>query len=288
MTNDDLRALADALEPMAQAPRFEDFDVPAFCAYLRACADAKPVAHCAMLDSHRRVVERAIEDAARPSGMSTHDGKARIDASILRRMLAIIDSLPAAPQAEPSAALIRAYNSGYMQGHHDTVESCFTDIHQSDMDTFHADLVAELGLSAAPQAEPIADSDADYWLRNRQAILDAIERAGFMLMSNASGFWLHPRGTTDAQAEPKREPNPDEVICPACTHQFRAIPENVQAQLWAKREPLSDEQIEARDALLDFISENGTMSEGVQHYLDRYVRAALAAKETKEDNDAAR
>jgi hypothetical protein len=61
---------------------------------------------------------------------------------------------PAAPQAEPSAALIRAYNSGYMQGHHDTVESCFTDIHQSDMDTYHADVVAELGLTAAPQAEP--------------------------------------------------------------------------------------------------------------------------------------
>lgn len=40
-------------------------------------------------------------------------------------------------------------------------------------------------------------------------------------------------------------------------------------------------QIEARDALLDFISENGTASEGVQHYLDRYVRAALAAKEQK-------
>ena len=66
--------------------------------------------------------------------------------------------------------------------------------------------------AAAPQAEPIADSDADYWLRNRQAILDAIERAGFVLMSNASGFWLHPRGTTDAQAEPKREPLSDERI----------------------------------------------------------------------------
>lgn len=52
-----------------------------------------------------------------------------------------------------------------------------------------------------------------------------------------------------------------------------------------KREPLTDEQIEAqieaRDALLDFISENGTASEGVQHYLDRYVRAALAAKDEK-------
>lgn len=150
--------------------------------YLRAQADAKPVAHCAMLDSHRRVVERAIEDAARPSGMSTHDGKARIDASILRRMLAIIDSLPAAPQAEPSAALIRAYNSGYMQGHHDTVESCFTDIHQSDMDTFHADLVAELGLSAAPQAEPKREpsekqiADACYRYRHDFGLLDKYEQ----------------------------------------------------------------------------------------------------------------
>jgi hypothetical protein len=62
------------------------------------------------------------------------------------------------------------------------------------------------------QVEPIADSDADYWLRNRQAILDAIERAGFMLMSNASGFWLHPRGKIDAQAKPKREPLSDEQM----------------------------------------------------------------------------
>lgn len=46
----------------------------------------------------------------------------------------------------------------------------------------------------------------------------------------------------------------------------------------AASEP-TETEIEARDALLDFISENGTASEGVQHYLDRYVRAALAAKE---------
>lgn len=136
MTPDELRALADALEPMARAPRFEDFDVPGFCAWVRACADAEPVAwvdvtdsyegpyifhgkellpagrhdlythpapaapHYAMLDSHRRQVEQAIQSAEHPSGMSTHDGKARIDASILRRMLAIIDSLPAAPKEE--------------------------------------------------------------------------------------------------------------------------------------------------------------------------------------------
>ena len=144
MKPDELHALADALEPMAKAPRFEDFDVPAFCAWVRACADAEPVAriytdaemvhrderwgrvqwiepeselaegtllythpapaapHHAMLDSHRRLVEQAIQDTEHPSGMSTHDGKARIDASVLRRMLSIIDSrpAPAVPQAE--------------------------------------------------------------------------------------------------------------------------------------------------------------------------------------------
>lgn len=43
---------------------------------------------------------------------------------------------------------------------------------------------------AAQEREPLSDSDADYWLRNRQAILDAIRREGFVLMSNACGFWL--------------------------------------------------------------------------------------------------
>lgn len=45
MTPTELRALADALEPMARAPRFEDFDVPGFCEWVRACADAKPVGY---------------------------------------------------------------------------------------------------------------------------------------------------------------------------------------------------------------------------------------------------
>lgn len=44
LSDDELRALAEALEPMAKAPRFADFDVPGFCAWVRACADAKPVA----------------------------------------------------------------------------------------------------------------------------------------------------------------------------------------------------------------------------------------------------
>lgn len=56
-------------------------------------------------------------------------------------------------------------------------------------------------------------------------------------------LYTHPAPAAP-QAEQKREPNPDEVICPACTHQFRAIPVNVQAQL-AQREPLSEKQIDA-------------------------------------------
>lgn len=105
MAHDELRALADALEPMARAPRFEDFDVPAFCAWVRAQADAKPVAWVDVADSYE--------------GPYIFHGK---------------ELLPA--------------------GRHD---------------------LYTLPAPAAPQAGP------------------------------------------------KREPNPDEVICPACTHQFRAI-----------------------------------------------------------------
>ena len=36
----------------------------------------------------------------------------------------------------------------------------------------------------------IGGSNNDYWLRHRQAILDAIRREGFVLISNACGFWL--------------------------------------------------------------------------------------------------
>jgi hypothetical protein len=59
------------------------------------------------------------------------------------------DYKPAQPAHVPD--LIRAFNAGYMLGHHDTVEGVFTDIHPTDMGTYHADEVAELfGRSAAP------------------------------------------------------------------------------------------------------------------------------------------
>lgn len=75
--------------------------------------------------------------------------------------------------------------------------------------------------------------------------------------------------------------HPDDNPPAPCAQQY-ALNECRAAQ--PERQPVSEPpeaQVEARDALLDFISENGTASEGVQHYLDRYVRAALAAKESK-------
>ena len=39
--------------------------------------------------------------------------------------------------------IVRAYTHGYMRGHNDTVESCFTDIVHTDEDTYFAEEVAE-------------------------------------------------------------------------------------------------------------------------------------------------
>ena len=41
-------------------------------------------------------------------------------------------------------AAAHSYNSGYHAGHHYTVEGGYVDIHSSDMDTYHAEEVAEL------------------------------------------------------------------------------------------------------------------------------------------------
>jgi hypothetical protein len=45
MSPDELRALADALEPMAAAPRFDCLPVVEFCAWLRQCAEQRSVAY---------------------------------------------------------------------------------------------------------------------------------------------------------------------------------------------------------------------------------------------------
>lgn len=166
MTPDELRELADALEPMARAPRFEDFDVPGFCAWVRACADAKPVGY--------------------------------VTANGLRSL-----------RQDDATVLLYAH---------------------------------------------------DYLIRPDHVAL-----------------YTHP-APNEPQAEPKREPRPctchqDDNPPVPCAQKYAL------AECRATRSGPDEAQIEARDALLDFISENGTASEGVQHYLDRYVRAALAAKD---------
>jgi len=191
MTPNELRALADALEPMARAPRFEDFDVPAFCAWLRAQAEAEPVAWIVEHGPTRRLT--FFDEAP---------GKVGSGVSIPLSP----HPAPAAPQAEPCIG-------------NDSACPC------QDGDACHYKDAAD-GTKAWPALRMNSDQ-----LRELADILDG-ER---------SGLFLH--------------------------HECRAASEPTETE------------IEARDALLDFISENGTASEGVQHYLDRYVRAALAAKE---------
>ena len=56
--------------------------------------------------SMRREIERAIDEAVNPKGVSTHSGMARINAATLQRLLAIADAaetLPRAALAEPDA-----------------------------------------------------------------------------------------------------------------------------------------------------------------------------------------
>lgn len=72
------------------------------CAHFAARFDAENPAPSpeipALLECHRRECERAIEAAAHPKGMSVHDGKARIDASILQRLLLIAETRQQPPQ----------------------------------------------------------------------------------------------------------------------------------------------------------------------------------------------
>jgi len=207
MTPDDLRALADALEPMAQAPRFEGFDVPAFCAWVRACADAEPVAR---IYTDAEMVHRD-ERWGRVQWIEP-------ESELAEGTLLYTRPAPAAPQAEPSAALIRAYNSGYMQGHHDTVEAQFIVIHPLDMDTYHADVVAELGLTAAPQAEPCIGNDSACPCQDGDA-------CHYKDAADGTKAWPVP------QAEPKRDPtclwsradDDTDVWETSCGHAFTII-----------------------------------------------------------------
>ncbi len=102
MNPDELRALADALEPMAKAPRFEDMDVPAFCRWLRAQADAQPVA----VPAGWKLVPveptpEMLSAVGMMDGYDWHAPGCSPDADHANWYSAMIAAAPAAPQAEP-------------------------------------------------------------------------------------------------------------------------------------------------------------------------------------------
>lgn len=51
---------------------------------------------------------------------------------------------PCFPYGCDFSLMVRIYNLGYHAGHEHTVEACFTPIHHTDMDTYHADVVEEI------------------------------------------------------------------------------------------------------------------------------------------------
>ena len=51
-------------------------------------------------------------------------------------------SPPAQQEPVAKSLLVSLYTTGYKDGHHDTVEGQYIDVHQSEMDTYHLDVVA--------------------------------------------------------------------------------------------------------------------------------------------------
>ena len=66
-----------------------------------------------MLDDYTRAqVNRAVEDALRPSGMSVHSGRASIDAGMLQRLIVMIDrSAEASLEALDQIAVLDVENA---------------------------------------------------------------------------------------------------------------------------------------------------------------------------------
>jgi chromosome segregation ATPase len=84
------------------------------------------------------------------------------------------------------------------------------------------------------------------------------------------------------------EANNDEVICPNCVHQFRAIPINVQDDIESLREQLAD-SFEERDRLRDrivgceeFLKENETLRERMLRFAVDVESALLRESKLKD------
>jgi hypothetical protein len=113
---------------------------------LEKAGEALDVAHYAIRhpESDQAFALRAIEDA---SAALASMGGGEPGACDCQRVLAghATNCAHCEDQDEQRRKEIRLYNEGYRAGHHDTVESQYTDIAEEDMDSFHSDVVASMG-----------------------------------------------------------------------------------------------------------------------------------------------
>jgi hypothetical protein len=82
--------------------------------------------------------------------------------------------------------LIYAFNSGYLRGHNDTVEGCFTDVAYIDYRTYHADVVQDL-IEAGDLAAPVAP---DPLAQAVEAMVDMLESKEWA--EHVSTIYKHP------------------------------------------------------------------------------------------------
>ncbi len=83
---------------------------------------------------------REIARIAAALGIVDYSG----DTSEIFDAIIIKDEKHQALVSERNTLYVSLFNHGYGSGHHDTVEGHYTDIHRSDITTYHDDVVGEL------------------------------------------------------------------------------------------------------------------------------------------------
>jgi len=113
------------------------------------------------------------------------------------------------------------FNRAWMRvPEHIRKEVCADDDH--DGYDYLADAITRLAALAQRQGEPAG------WLYGKTFYAATDPRLTDYIRENSDALYTAP-ATAEQPAE--RQPNNEEVICPACTHQFRAIPVQVQRLL---------------------------------------------------------